>query len=129
MSRIKNYASSVATGYLSLGANILYSLASVPLALHYLTREEFGLWALVSQLAWYLMLIDTGMSNATGRHLIDHKDDRASGGYGSVLQTGLTVLGAQGGILWLAVLAAAPLVSAAFKLPPHLAPTFERLLI
>ena len=129
MSRIKNYASSVATGYLSLGANILYSLASVPLALHYLTREEFGLWALVSQLAWYLMLIDTGMSNATGRHLIDHKDDRASGDYGSVLQTGLTVLGAQGGILWLVVLAAAPLVSAAFKLPPHLAPTFEHLLI
>ena len=129
MSRIKNYASSVITGYLNLGANILYSLASVPLALHYLTREEFGLWALVTQLAWYLMLIDTGMSNATGRHLIDHKDDRASGTYGSVLKTGLTVLGVQGAILWLAVVAAAPLVSAVFKLPFHLGPTFEHLLI
>lgn len=129
MSRIKNYVSSVVTGYLNLGANIFYSLASVPLALHYLTREEFGLWALVSQLAWYLMLIDTGMSNATGRHLIDHKDDRASGTYGSVLKTGLTVLGVQGGILWLAVFATAQLVSAAFKLPPHLGATFEHLLI
>jgi O-antigen/teichoic acid export membrane protein len=129
MSRVKNYLSSVAAGYLNLGTNIVYSLASVPLALHYLTREEFGLWALVTQLAWYLMLIDTGMSNATGRRLIDHKDERASGVYGSVLKTGLAVLLVQGIILWIATIFAAPLVSAVFLIPAQLAPAFERLLI
>ena len=129
MSRVKNYLSSVATGYVNLATNILYSLASVPLALHFLTREEFGLWALVVQLAWYLMLIDTGMSNATGRRLIDHKDERANGIYGSVLKTGLAVLGVQGIILCIATVLAAPLISAIFKIPPHLAPVFERLLV
>ena len=53
MSRLKKFTRSLLSGYVALGANIFYTLASVPLALHYLGKAEFGLWALVSQISGY----------------------------------------------------------------------------
>jgi O-antigen/teichoic acid export membrane protein len=100
MSRFKRFAHSLASGYLLVAANILYTLASVPLALHYLSKEEFGLWALVMQICNFnQVLIDLGMSSAIARILIDHKDDRNATGYGTVIQTGLLVLCIQGGLI------------------------------
>src|ERR1700722_3056731 len=91
MSRLKKFTRSLLSGYIALGANIVYTLASVPLALHYLGKPEFGLWALVTQLAGYIALIDLSMSASVGRILIDHKDDRQNGAYGSVIKTGVLV--------------------------------------
>lgn len=91
MSRLKKFTRSLLAGYVLLGANIFYTLASVPLALHYLGQAEFGLWALVSQLGGYILLLDLGMSGSVARILIDHKDDRGGGAYGSVIQTGALV--------------------------------------
>ena len=54
MSRIGHFRRGVSTAYLLLGANVLYSLASVPLGLNYLSQAEFGLWAIVIQLSGYL---------------------------------------------------------------------------
>jgi O-antigen/teichoic acid export membrane protein len=100
MSRFKRFAHSLVSGYALLVANVLYTLASVPLALHYLTKEEFGLWAVVSQVCNFNMLVvDLGMSGAVARILIDHKDDSTSTKYGEVIQTGLLVLLVQGVIL------------------------------
>ena len=99
MSRLKKYSRSLFSGYITLGANILFTVASVPLALHYLPREEFGLWALVTQVAGYLMLVDLGMTASIARVLIDHKDRPAAGGYGSVVRTGWLVLVALGVII------------------------------
>ncbi|MGA2029690.1 MAG: MATE family efflux transporter, partial [Verrucomicrobiota bacterium] len=97
MSRIRKFAHSLASGYLLLGVNAAYTLASVPLALHYLSNEEFGLWALLTQIASLkLMLVDFGMASSISRILIDHKDNRASAHYGSVIQTGFGVLAIQG---------------------------------
>ena len=88
MSRLKKFTRSLFAGYLLLGANIFYTLASVPLALHYLGKAEFGLWALVSQISGYIGLIDLGMAGSVSRILIDHKDDRRNGAYGGVIQAG-----------------------------------------
>lgn len=97
MSRIKRFASALLSGYALILANILYTLASIPLALHYLSKEEFGLWALVMQVCNFnQILIDLGMSSAVTRVLIDHKDDRESHAYGSVIQTGFLILVTQG---------------------------------
>jgi O-antigen/teichoic acid export membrane protein len=82
-----------------LGANTIYTLASVPLALHYLPRKAFGLWALVMQVTSYLMLIDLGMSASICRILIDHKDNQETGAYGSIIKTGCLVLTLQGLII------------------------------
>ena len=100
MSRLKRFAHSLASGYLLVAANILYTLAAVPLALHYLSKEEFGLWALVTQVCNFnQIVIDLGMSGAIARILIDHKDDRNSTAYGTVIQTGVLVLVIQGGLI------------------------------
>jgi len=97
MSRFKRFAHSLVSGYVLVAANILYTLASVPLALHYLSKEEFGLWSLVTQVCNFnQILVDLGMSGAISRILIDHKDDRDSPAYGTVIQTGFLVLCVQG---------------------------------
>jgi O-antigen/teichoic acid export membrane protein len=98
MSRLKNFTRSLMSSYAFLGVNILYTLGAVPLALHYLSKAEFGLWALTLQIAGYISLVDLGMNSSVARILIDHKDDRASGRYGGVIQSGFWVGAAQGAI-------------------------------
>ena len=96
MSRFRYAAQAFVSGYVVIGANLLYTLASVPLALHYLSKQEFGMWALIMQIVGYFGLIDFGMSGAVARILADHKDDRDGGSYGAVLKTGALVFSIQG---------------------------------
>jgi O-antigen/teichoic acid export membrane protein len=98
MSRLKNFTRSLMSSYALVGVNIFYTLGAVPLALHYLSKPEFGLWALTLQIAGYISLVDLGMNSSVARILIDHKDDRASGRYGGVIQSGFWVGAAQGAI-------------------------------
>src|SRR5436190_22710983 len=101
MSRLKRYAHSLASGYAALFANVLFSLASVPVAMHYLSNEEFGLWVLAAQVSAYLALAEFGMSGSIARILIDHKDNRNGGIYGAVIKTGALVLVIQGAAIGL----------------------------
>lgn len=94
--RFRRFFHAVASSYAHLTVNILYVLASVPLALHFLQKREFGLWALCMQLGGYLQLIDLGMSASVSRHLIDYKDARDEGEYGGLIRTGGLVLLTQG---------------------------------
>src|SRR4051794_14991042 len=120
MSRFKRFTHSLASGYLLLGANIFYTLAQVPLALHYLTKEEFGLWALALQISGYLQLIDMGMASSISRSLIDHKDKPETGVYGSIIKTGVLVLLAQGLILVLGGLILGLFLPGLLRVPkPH----------
>ena len=82
-----------------LGTNVVSTLLSVPLALHYLSKAEFGLWALTSQLAAFLSQIDLGMNSSIARILIDHKDQKSSGLYGGTIKTGVLVGMVQGMIV------------------------------
>jgi hypothetical protein len=79
MSRIKKFTQSLLSGYLTLAAQALYTFASIPLALHYLSKAEFGLWGLTLEVGAYIALIDAGMGGSVSRVLIDHKDNPASG--------------------------------------------------
>src|SRR5208282_1117622 len=101
MSRFKRFAHSLVSGYMQLGVNSLFTLASVPLALHYLDKEEFGLWALTSQIAGYIALIDLGLTAAASRILIDYKDHQKHGEYGGVIQTGAWVGLSQAALIFL----------------------------
>jgi O-antigen/teichoic acid export membrane protein len=98
MSRAKKFAHALLTSYLSIGVNILYTLASVPLALKYLTKPEFGLWALTLQIANFIALVDLGMGSSIARILIDHKDEKGNGHYGGAIKSGFLVGLAQGAI-------------------------------
>jgi len=128
-SRPRNFIRAMGAGYLAIGVNITYTAASVPLALHYLGKEQFGLWALAQQISGYLLLLDLGVSSAVCRFIADHKKEVNSGEYGSLLLTGAVVFAAQG--LLIAVLGAAFsfVAPTLFAVPSSLAKDFTNILI
>jgi O-antigen/teichoic acid export membrane protein len=99
MSRLKHFTRSLVSSYMFLGVNVLYSLASIPLALKHLSDEEFGLWLLVQQIVHYIALVDMGMGTSVSRILIDHKDMRSNGEYGAAIKAGFMVCMVQGLII------------------------------
>lgn len=96
MSRLKKFTHSLATGYLQLVVQALYTFASIPLALHYLSTQQFGLWQIAMTVAGYLVLIDLGMTASSGRIVMDYKDKPAGGAYGSAIKISAAVFFIQG---------------------------------
>jgi O-antigen/teichoic acid export membrane protein len=128
MNRLKNFSRNVTTSYLQLGVNVVYSLVSVPLILHWLSKSEFGLWALLVQLMSYIALVDLGMNSALARFLVDHKDQRGEGGYGALVKASVLVSVAQGLIVLAVVTLGSPLLAAMMKIPAEYQKTFVDLM-
>lgn len=124
MSRLRLYMRGVASNYVTMVATIVYSLISVPLALNFIGKEQFGLWALLTQIASYMWLIDLGMSPSVGRLLIEHKDRPDGGAYGSLIQTGFLVTAVQGALALVAGLVLASPLSYLLRIPPDSHATF-----
>ena len=131
MSRSKRFTHSLLSGYVLLVVNILFTLAQWPLAIRYLTVDEFGLWTVVASLSLNLqLLIDLGMSGSVARILVDHKDDKDSAAYGTIIKTGTLAMLVQGTLI--AVVGS--LISLVLpqwmkKIPPDLHPIFGHLMI
>src|SRR5688572_33427423 len=89
MSRARHFIRGLGSSYLSLGVTAIYTAVSVPVALHYLTKSEFGVWAVVVQVAAYLTMIDLGMTTSGVRMLMDYKDHPDDGQYGSFIKTAM----------------------------------------
>lgn len=120
MNRSKRFVTNLLSSYATIAVNILYTVVSIPLALHYLDNEEFGLWVLVTQMAGYLMLLEFGMSGSVARSLSDHKDEVETGVYGSILRTGSRVFMIQGAAIVVLGLALAWFAPTMMDLPEHL---------
>lgn len=127
MSRFRRAIHGVVSSYVLLAATAFYSLASVPVALHYLDLERFGLWVVIGALMGYLGLIDAGMTSAVARLLIDHKDDRNGGNYGSLIKTGWLVSTLQGIIIFVIGLLLAGTFARLLGYSAALQPEFIRL--
>lgn len=129
MSRKKHFWTGLVSSYFLIGLNILYTLVSVPLVLHYLSQEEFGLWALIVQFSSYLLLIDLGVSASVSRLLADYKDRMDGPEYSRIFYSSFLVSLAQGvGLFALSVLVAwfAPTLA---NIPVVLRPIFSQLLV
>jgi O-antigen/teichoic acid export membrane protein len=86
----------VGAGYLALAANVISTGLSIPVALHYLKASDFGLWAVITQVAGYLTLLDFGFAQSVSRVLIDFKDDAKAGMYGAVFKAAFIVFAVLG---------------------------------
>jgi O-antigen/teichoic acid export membrane protein len=128
-SRTHNFIRGLGAGYLAIAVNIAYTAASVPLALYYLGKEQFGLWALAQQITGYLILLDLGVSSAVSRFIADLKDDVNSGSYGSLLLSGSIVFAIQGVLIAIAGVAFSFFAPTLFAVPDHLAGDFTNVLI
>jgi O-antigen/teichoic acid export membrane protein len=128
-SRTHNFVRGLGAGYLATVINIAYTAASVPLALHYLGKEQFGLWALAQQITGYLILLDLGVSSAVSRFIADHKDDVNGGSYGNLVLAGAIVFAIQGFLISIAGVAFSFFAPVLFAVPEHLASDFTNVLI
>jgi O-antigen/teichoic acid export membrane protein len=128
MSRFKNFSRNLSASYLQLFVNVAYSLVSVPLILHWLSQAEFGLWAVLTQIMSYSLLVDLGINQAVSRFLVDHKDQRGDGVYGSLLKTSALVSVLQGLAILVIAMVASPLLATLMKVPPQYEATFITLL-
>jgi len=128
-SRTHNFVRGLSAGYLATIINIAYTAASIPLALHYLGKEQFGLWALAQQIAGYLMLLDLGVSSAVSRFIADRKDEVNSSSYASLMITGAIVFAAQGLLIALVGAAFSFFAPTLFSIPPHLSADFTNVII
>jgi O-antigen/teichoic acid export membrane protein len=127
--RSRRIASGVVTSYGAILVNIFYTILSVRLALHYLGKEQFGLWALALQVSGYMGLLEFGISSAISRILADHKDNVNGGEYGSLLLTGGIVFVIQGTIITIAGAAFSFAAPGLFHIPPALASDFRWVLV
>jgi O-antigen/teichoic acid export membrane protein len=93
MSKTKLLFRSLGVGYVSLAVNMAYSFLSIPLALKYLGKTDYGLWALVLSITSYLNFSELGMTNSIARHLIDSKNSRPDRQYGAIFLTGAVIFG------------------------------------
>jgi O-antigen/teichoic acid export membrane protein len=118
----------IGLGYVSMAVNMAYSLISIPLALRYLEKSEYGLWALVLSITSYLGISEMGMSSSMERHLMELKEKRPDPRYGETFCAGALVLG----ILAILCLSLGSVViyfvSKGFHLPSESLITFRRLL-
>lgn len=69
--RLRNTYLTGAAAYLQMGSQVLTGLVSIPLALHFLSSQQFGLWAFVSQSLGYLLLLDLGVGHSLARLLAE----------------------------------------------------------
>lgn len=121
---MKFYLRSLSTGYGMLVIGAGCSLVSVPLALHYLSAEKFGLWTVVLQIAGYFALIDTGVSSSVGRLLIDHRKVRPSREYGAIFWGGFVVLCAMATVVAAVGLWLVPFLPDVLRIDDAMRPTF-----
>lgn len=121
MTRSRQFIRGLGSSWLATLAAILYSLLSVPIALRYLTTEEFGLFVLLLQVAAYFTLVEIGMASATSRILIDYKDRPDDGEYGATILTGFCVFAVQALVVLIVGLVAAPWIVAAIGVPANFA--------
>lgn len=129
MSRSKKFIAGLLSGYVSIAANVAFSLATVPLALTYLDKAEFAVWALVTQIGVYLGLVDLGMSGSLSRQLIDHKDRKENGDYLKYFRTGAFVLRIQALLIALAGCLLGVVLPSLLDIPPSLQPVFRNLVV
>jgi O-antigen/teichoic acid export membrane protein len=127
--RSASFTRGLGASYFATGINIVYIAATVPLALHYLGKEQFGLWALAQQITGYLILLEFGVSSAVSRFIANHKDDVNGGDYGRLLLAGTIVFAIQGGLIVLTGLVFSIFAPALFAIPTPLTADFTNVLM
>jgi O-antigen/teichoic acid export membrane protein len=92
--RLRNTILTGAASYIQMGSLMVTQLVAIPLALHFLDYERFGLWSFVSQSLGYLLLLDFGVSSSLGRLLaepIHRGDEREWSGWFNLSLVVLTI--------------------------------------
>ncbi|MEZ0167160.1 lipopolysaccharide biosynthesis protein [Microvirga sp. TS319] len=94
-------------------------LITVAYLLKVLGAENFGIWALISTMAAYLLVLDLGIVGALGRLLAGHRGVGDIEGFNRTLSTALTLLTGAGAVTLLAAVGLAEIFPLIFHVPDH----------
>jgi hypothetical protein len=119
MQRGRGIVRALGSGWVLLGIMTAIQLAQIPLALKFLSDEEFGLFAVLTQLMANLALIDLGVGVAVGRLMIDARVEGQQA-VNTLWSSAACVFACQSTIVLLFTGLCAPFVPAMFSVPPHL---------
>jgi O-antigen/teichoic acid export membrane protein len=95
------YLQALVANYVALASATLYSLFAIRWSVDYLSKDQFGVWNLVVQIALYLSLMDFGLSGTLSRFIIDyrHRDEQS---FADGFRIGVTLFAAMGILMLLA---------------------------
>jgi O-antigen/teichoic acid export membrane protein len=113
-------ARNAAASYFAFVSNAIYGFVSIPIAVHYLSKEHLGLWASVNAMVAYLLWMDMGVGNATGRKMAAAIVARDSGGINTWWTATQLALWVLGGLTVIIGLCCVPLFIALFNIPTPL---------
>ena len=119
--RASGAARNAAASYFAFVSNAVCGLVSIPVAVHYLDKQEIGLWAVVNTFVSYLLWLDMGVGDATGRKMaeaIAHDDPREVNRWWT---TSVVVLAIQGMVMFLVALGVSPWLGSSLGLNDDLA--------
>jgi O-antigen/teichoic acid export membrane protein len=129
MNKKKLLIRGVAFSYGAVAAQICYSFVSIPLALAHLSKEEFGLWGLITTVSGYLVLVELGLSNAMTRHLLECSGEEGRDKYGRLFGGSALAFGSIGVAVFGLGLAFSHLAWRLFPIPQELIGKFVDLMM
>lgn len=118
-----------AASYFSFASLAASTFVSIPVAVYYLDRAEIGLWAVVNQVVGYLLWMDLGVGQATGRKMTDAVVNRDAQELNRWWSATRFVLLVQAGLVLLIGLFGHPWALALFNIPESFAPQASTLVI
>lgn len=114
-------ALNLAAGYFCFASTAAYGFASLPVAVHFLDKEQIGLWNLISQVVAYLLFLEMGVGAAVGRMLAEPLASRCQNDIDRTWSTVIGILGVQSLLILFAGWLLQPCLIGYFKIPPDLA--------
>lgn len=111
-------ARNAGASYLAFISTSLCGLVSIPVAVSYLTKEQMGLWTIVFTIVTYLLWLDLGIGNATGRKIADAMSHRDHTEINRWWTLSVGVLGLLGLIMVTVAVTISPFLCYLLKIPP-----------
>jgi O-antigen/teichoic acid export membrane protein len=114
-------ARNAAASYFAFISSSICGLVSIPVAVHFLSKEEIGLWAVVNTFVSYLLWLDMGIGDATGRKMADAIVAEDAAEVNRWWTTSLAVLAVQGALMFAVASAVAPWIGGVLRIDRSLA--------
>lgn len=118
MSVKAHISKTIASSWLSLIVVSACQLLMIPVALGALTKVDFALFAVISQMLMAIMLAEMGVRSACSRLLIDARS-KSQDAYNKTWMASICVFCIQASVMFVLIMALAPFLEVVFHLEPE----------
>lgn len=112
-------AKNVTTRYIAITTEMLVGLLTLPINLHYLGKEAYGVWMLTGSLMVHFSLLDMGFGGALVKFIAQYRAQRNARALNEIASTLFFVFTAVGVVAYLVTIALAFNLQHLFRLTPE----------